>query len=461
MLGAVSADLLNVRSMPTITSAVVGQLTKGMVIVATPMQHDWVQFRFSGTFGFAAGHYLQPVNDLTRLTGTVNTSLLNIRQGPSASTKVIATVALGASIKTLAVVGDWLEVEFNGHQAYTFAKHVDLVYANNGYYANVTANALNVRSAPNRWGSIFGQLAANSTVWVEGEQQNWCQIRFNGNRGYVASAYLQPTSTESELSAVISADHEAELFDEEQIDDALSSLPPPQDPQPKLTPNIILAVVGTKEQRAVAATWNRWGALLSKLCSEKELEIACAVAVLCVESRGKGFEQNNGDRLIIRFENHKFWKFWGKHHAQQYRQHFTYNPKKVWTEHQWRANPADPWQGFHGQQSKEWQVFEFARSLDENAAMQSISMGAPQIMGFHFERIGYQSVVEMFDAFSLGIPAHIDGLFDFFNHTMRQHLRDQAFENFAALYNGSGQKAFYGRLIANHYYAFTKLLPNV
>ncbi|GAC32980.1 hypothetical protein GPLA_2075 [Paraglaciecola polaris LMG 21857] len=37
MLGPVSAYLLNVRNMPTITDAIIGQLTKGMIIVATPM----------------------------------------------------------------------------------------------------------------------------------------------------------------------------------------------------------------------------------------------------------------------------------------------------------------------------------------------------------------------------------------------------------------------------------------
>ncbi|GAC05045.1 N-acetylmuramidase domain-containing protein [Paraglaciecola chathamensis] len=458
MLDAVSANLLNVRSLPSTSSTVVGQLTRGMVIVTTPVQYNWVQFRFGSTFGFVSGSYLQKVHDLSRLTGSVNTDLLNIRQAPSTSASVLATVALGASIKTLAVAGDWLEIEFNGHQAYTFAKHVDLVYADNGYYANVTAAALNVRSAPNKHASIFGQLAANSLVWVEGKQQNWCQIRFNGNRGYAASAYLQAAPEINETHLLKEQDHQ------DPRDDSLTHHLAPSsnrlEPSDQLTPDLILTVAGSKEQRAVAATWNRWGGLLTTLCVEKGIDVACAVAVLCVESRGKGFEQNNADRLIIRFENHKFWRYWGKHHPQQYRQHFSYNPKKVWTEHQWRMSPSDPWQSFHGVQAKEWQVFEFARSLDEDAAMLSISMGAPQIMGFHYERIGYQSVVEMFDAFCQGIPAHIHGLFEFFDTNMHQHLRDHSFENFAALYNGSGQKALYGRLIKNHNDAFAKLHPN-
>ncbi|MGY0638880.1 MAG: SH3 domain-containing protein, partial [Paraglaciecola chathamensis] len=66
MLDAVSANLLNVRSLPSTSSTVVGQLTRGMVIVTTPVQYNWVQFRFGSTFGFVSGSYLQKVHDLSR-----------------------------------------------------------------------------------------------------------------------------------------------------------------------------------------------------------------------------------------------------------------------------------------------------------------------------------------------------------------------------------------------------------
>lgn len=88
----------------------------------------------------------------------------------------------------------------------------------------------------------------------------------------------------------------------------------------------------------------------------------------------------------------------------------------------------------------------------------SISMGAPQIMGFHFEAIGYQSVQEMFDDFSAGIQAHIEGMFNFMSPAMIQHLQRLKFESFAGLYNGSGQKTKYGRWIKNHYDAFKRRL---
>jgi uncharacterized protein YraI len=455
MLGAVSTSLLNVRSMPTSSGAILGQLTEGMVIKGEGPFDNWIQLHYKDTFGFVSAHYLKPVNDLARLTGTVNTSRLNVRQGPSSSAKHLATISRGASVKTLAVLNDWLEIEFNGETAYVAARFVDLVYVSKGYYAKVSADHLNVRSAPYPSASLFGQITMGGQIWVEGQQQKWSQIRFNGNRGYVASRYLTPVDiahiNPKQSGPIALSDHQDDIgIPIAEQDQELS----------RLTPSTILTVTGNSEQRNAAATWNRWGALLTDLSNKKQLDVACALAVLCVESSGKGFEQNNSNRMIIRFENHKFWKFWGKNNIPQYRQHFRYSSDKVWQGHEWRRESSAQWQVFHGSQLIEWQVFEFARQLDEDAAILSISMGAPQIMGFHFERIGYQSKVEMFDAFAGSIQGQINGLFDFFSPRMLQYLKDLAFEDFAGMYNGKGQKKVYGNKIQKHYAAFKKMMPN-
>src|SRR5690606_24417407 len=100
------------------------------------------------------------------------------------------------------------------------------------------------------------------------------------------------------------------------------------------------------------------------------------------------------------FENHIFYKYWGQHHPDQFQQHFSFDPQKRWQKHQWRPSPQAPWSDFHGAQSREWEAFNFANALDGRAAKLSISMGAPQIMGFNYTTLGYGSVEEMFEAFS-------------------------------------------------------------
>jgi hypothetical protein len=161
--------------------------------------------------------------------------------------------------------------------------------------------------------------------------------------------------------------------------------------------------------------------------------------------------------MIIRFENHWFYNLWGKSSQDRFDQHFRYRSDKKWLGHQWRSQPEGEWQSFHGNQANEWRVFEFARGIDEDAAIQSISMGAPQIMGFNYRRVGFRTPVEMFDSFSSSIAGQIRGLFDFCTEPMLEHLRQRDFEEFAGFYNGQGNKREYGRRIRNHYHALKNL----
>jgi hypothetical protein len=50
-----------------------------------------------------------------------------------------------------------------------------------------------------------------------------------------------------------------------------------------------------------------------------------------------------------------------------------------------RPSPVSQFANYHGDHFQEWNVFEFARNLDEEAAMKSISMGLAQIMGFNYD----------------------------------------------------------------------------
>lgn len=107
-------------------------------------------------------------------------------------------------------------------------------------------------------------------------------------------------------------------------------------------------------------------------------------------------------------------------------------------------------------------MFDFARRLSASAAMLSISMGLPQIMGFNYAAIGYDSVSEMFDNFSTDVRFHILGLFDFIRGSgntsrMLQALQTGNYEQFASRYNGPGQAAKYGDWIESRFETFNQI----
>lgn len=233
-------------------------------------------------------------------------------------------------------------------------------------------------------------------------------------------------------------------------------LAPPPDLQIKLPTG-----AGSDDKRA-ARTWNRYGWLLLTLADQFGFDPGAAVAVLAIESGGQGFGPDG--RMIIRFENHVFFDRWGKYHPERFQAHFTFDPAKRWQKHQWRSQSNAPWRDFHNQQPGEWAVFEFACTLDDLAARLSISMGAPQIMGFNYATLGYESVGQMFSDFSQNDRAQILGLFDFIcgpqaNSRRLPALQAREFDNFAALYNGPGQAAQYGSLLRNVFEAFQRLKP--
>lgn len=210
----------------------------------------------------------------------------------------------------------------------------------------------------------------------------------------------------------------------------------------------------------VANIWNRYGGLLDALSNVLRIKPGVAVAVLAIESGGQAF--SNDGRMVIRFENHIFFQYWGKNHLTDYAQHFRFNPSQSWTGHQWRPDIGGPWLDCHNSQTSEWDVLNFARSLDQTAAKMSISMGAPQIMGFNSSVIGYSSADDMFAAFSTSERDQIIGFFDFVQGILPGAgaviaLQKLDYKAFATTYNGTGQADYYAGLMKTANDAFTVL----
>jgi hypothetical protein len=209
-------------------------------------------------------------------------------------------------------------------------------------------------------------------------------------------------------------------------------------------------------EKLVAGTWNRCGNLLGAIAGRLQFKTEAAVAVFCVESGGSGFGPDG--RMLIRFENHHFFRHWGKTNRQVFDAHFRFDSKKLWTGHTWRESAAGEFRAVHVDQSSEWRVLEFARTLDDTAAKLSISMGGPQIMGSNYAAAGFESVQQMFDAFSDSERRQIVAFFDFLQGS-KTHLalRELDFLRFAKLYNGPGNAAAYSEKIGRMYETFERL----
>ena len=163
--------------------------------------------------------------------------------------------------------------------------------------------------------------------------------------------------------------------------------------------------------------------------------------------------------MIIRFENHLFWFNWGKAHADTFNQFFQFDQTVTWRGHKFRTDSKAPWQDVHANQASEWAALTQARTLDDQVAKKSISMGLVQILGSNHRAIGYDTVDAMFDAFSADERFQLLGFFNFVKNDQRQVKALQAndFTAFARIYNGPGQPDYYGGLIKGVFDGFKTL----
>jgi hypothetical protein len=198
------------------------------------------------------------------------------------------------------------------------------------------------------------------------------------------------------------------------------------------------------------------------LADELRLEVAGVLAVWIVESAGRIHVPG---RAIIRFENHVLFRRWGNKHPEIYDQHFKHGgrasqPLPAWKHHEFRDDPAASFRALHdGRQETEYEALRLAERLaGGDIALTCISMGGPQIMGFHYADIGYRSPREMYDAFQRDERSHVLGFFDFIRikpaprrGDLIEHMRARRWRDFGAAYNGDGDA--YGPKLESKYAA--------
>lgn len=183
--------------------------------------------------------------------------------------------------------------------------------------------------------------------------------------------------------------------------------------------------------------------LVGELAARHGLDKKVVKAVLAVESGGAAFGADG--RVLIRFEPHVFLsRLVDSRQREQFYDLFQIGTP-IWDGKQHRVNFGGGFEPFHGEQSKEHRSLNLARGLNEDAAWNSFSMGAPQLMSFHHEKLGYRSAQEMFQAFQKSEDEQIEAFFRFLvTKGLIEKLRDRDFLGFAKVYNGdSPQAAWY------------------
>jgi len=161
-----------------------------------------------------------------------------------------------------------------------------------------------------------------------------------------------------------------------------------------------------------------------KFAKEQQLiEPATFLAFLEVETGGKGFDSLT-QKILIQFE------------PKWFRKKEPYAPSGNWS-----VNKVDV-------QREEWKAFNEAFKISPDSAMESTSIGIGQIMGFHWERLGYDNVGEMWDEAKASLQNQLIQVLLFISSDERliNAIRHYDWHKVASIYNGANYQELAKRL---------------
>jgi hypothetical protein len=151
-------------------------------------------------------------------------------------------------------------------------------------------------------------------------------------------------------------------------------------------------------------------------------EVAAVKAVSEVESGPHGAFLASGDPVIL-FERHKFHKFTGGKYDQTHPGISSRTP------------------GGYGPVSQQHARFQEASALDPDAALMSCSWGRFQVMGFHWQTLGYPSLKDFVDGMYVSEANHLDSFVRYVEKNgLAKHLKNKNWAAFALGYNGKDYK---------------------
>lgn len=160
---------------------------------------------------------------------------------------------------------------------------------------------------------------------------------------------------------------------------------------------------------------------VSAIAARYGVEYAALMAVITVESSGVGFNPPTG-KLIIRFE-----PTWFKREKTDWQDDTTHTT--------WENTGV-------GNQAAQWAAFDNAFAEDPDAAMKSTSVGMMQVMGFHFDELGFETVGAMWDYAKVSEANQVGLGMAFIKSepVLMLALQSKSWELFALHYNGSDYK---------------------
>lgn len=211
----VTTDGLNIRKSKDLSSKanVVGTINKGGKLSVYAVEGDWLKVSYKGVYAYIYKSYAQfldadgnPFGNVLKQVKTTQDVQVYVK--PSVSSKTISTVISQVQLPVYKMVDGYYLTVVGGLPGYILANgtaEVEVeppstpkpdptptppaVSAN--LLGRVTVDNLNFRKEANSTSTTVGKLSKGDYVQVNSIHENWVQITFDDQQGYVYKSYVK------------------------------------------------------------------------------------------------------------------------------------------------------------------------------------------------------------------------------------------------------------------------------
>lgn len=217
--GVVNTSTLNVRKGPGTNNAILTKIHKNDKVIITESSKGWYKVKLSnGKTGWVSDDYIKVTtnnnstsngtsNSSSKKTGTVTTSILNVRKGAGTNHAKIGTLKSGNKVTIQETKNGWHKVKLsNGTVGWVSAEYIKVSTSSNtsnntsssnqtnvsNKIGTVNTSSLNVRKGAGTNYSIVGSVKSGQKVGILSTSNGWYNVVLpSGSKGWVSSKYIK------------------------------------------------------------------------------------------------------------------------------------------------------------------------------------------------------------------------------------------------------------------------------
>ena len=202
-----NVNSLNVRSGPSVNSAVLEQMNAGDEAMLSSTEGDWAQVYINGKNGWVHTDYISivskkkadkpnnasdPANSFT-----VAVDALNVRQKSDLSSKRVDLISKGKTYKVKEIDGNWVQIELGkGKDGWVYSFHgtlssdqaVESASGSSPKVVNILSNGTNIRKEAKTSSQVVLRADAGERFDIVSEVNDWYELKLaSGETAYVAN----------------------------------------------------------------------------------------------------------------------------------------------------------------------------------------------------------------------------------------------------------------------------------